>query len=241
MGFLDQATNNIIMDAVLTDKGREFLARNDGSFSIYKFAAADDEIDYTIIPQFGRTVGKEKITKNTPVTEAQTNGLLDLKYKLVSISNPNLIRMPNLSLASPTSTTIAMTKGQGSVAIQTVVIEQDIVNENTMDVELVDGLFLVTAHADFVRVSQGTNNRTSTMTAINESSDRIKSYLVPRDSTLTQKNGAKLTLNLLTKPISDQQFEIYGNYSNKSQITTYVEVQGIASGERITLQVNISK
>ena len=34
MGFLQNDTNNIIVDAVLTDLGREFLARNDGSFSI---------------------------------------------------------------------------------------------------------------------------------------------------------------------------------------------------------------
>ena len=63
MGFLDHSTNNIIIDAVLTDTGRAFLARNDGSFSIVKFAFGDDEVDYSIIQKFGRTVGKEKISK----------------------------------------------------------------------------------------------------------------------------------------------------------------------------------
>ena len=38
MGFLDNSTNNIIVDAVLTDYGRELLSRNDGSFSIVKFS-----------------------------------------------------------------------------------------------------------------------------------------------------------------------------------------------------------
>ena len=38
MGFLDHSTNNIIVDAVLTDAGRKTLARNDGSFAISKFA-----------------------------------------------------------------------------------------------------------------------------------------------------------------------------------------------------------
>ena len=37
MGFLDHSTNNIIVDAVLTDKGRQMLSRNDGSFSITRF------------------------------------------------------------------------------------------------------------------------------------------------------------------------------------------------------------
>lgn len=63
MGFLDHSTNNIIVDAVLTDLGRQALARNDGSFSIYQFALGDDEIDYGIVREFGRTVGKEKIEK----------------------------------------------------------------------------------------------------------------------------------------------------------------------------------
>ena len=49
MGFLDHSTNNIILDAVLTDTGRKFLSRNDGSFSITKFALGDDEVDYSLI------------------------------------------------------------------------------------------------------------------------------------------------------------------------------------------------
>ena len=42
MGFLDHSTNNIILDAVLTDYGRQALAANDGSFSIFKFAFSDE-------------------------------------------------------------------------------------------------------------------------------------------------------------------------------------------------------
>ena len=61
MGFLDHSTNNIIIDAVLTDKGRERLARNNGTFRIVHYGFADDEVDYTLIKKFGRTVGKEKI------------------------------------------------------------------------------------------------------------------------------------------------------------------------------------
>ena len=44
MGFLNQSTNIIIVDAVLTDLGRQFLSRNDGSFNIVKFALGDSEI-----------------------------------------------------------------------------------------------------------------------------------------------------------------------------------------------------
>ena len=38
----------VTVDAVLTKKGRELLARNDGSFQITQFSLADDEVDYTI-------------------------------------------------------------------------------------------------------------------------------------------------------------------------------------------------
>jgi hypothetical protein len=103
MGFLDHSTNNIIIDAVLTDKGRELLALNNGSFRIQHYAFGDDEVDYTLIKKFGRTVGKEKIEKNTPVFEAQTSSILALKYALTTLADPNLIALPYLSL----STTIA--------------------------------------------------------------------------------------------------------------------------------------
>ena len=47
MAILNNTT--ITVDAVLTTKGRELLARNDGSFQITQFALADDEIDYNLL------------------------------------------------------------------------------------------------------------------------------------------------------------------------------------------------
>ena len=46
MGYLNNSV--ITIDAILTTKGRELLAANDGSFRITQFALADDEIDYTL-------------------------------------------------------------------------------------------------------------------------------------------------------------------------------------------------
>ena len=46
MGYLNN--NTITVDAILTKRGRELLARNDGSFKITQFALSDDEIDYTL-------------------------------------------------------------------------------------------------------------------------------------------------------------------------------------------------
>jgi hypothetical protein len=46
MGYLDNTS--VVVDAILTKKGRELLSRQDGSFKITQFALADDEIDYSL-------------------------------------------------------------------------------------------------------------------------------------------------------------------------------------------------
>ena len=75
MGFLDHTTNNIIVDAVLTDVGRSKLAQSGvtGGLNIVKYAFADNEVDYTLLKKYGETVGREKIEKNTPIFEANTD------------------------------------------------------------------------------------------------------------------------------------------------------------------------
>ena len=46
MGYLNNATT--VLDAVLTKKGRELLARGQNEFNISRFALADDEVDYSL-------------------------------------------------------------------------------------------------------------------------------------------------------------------------------------------------
>ena len=46
MGYLNNQV--VTVDAILTKKGREAMAKNDGSFQITQFSLADDEIDYTL-------------------------------------------------------------------------------------------------------------------------------------------------------------------------------------------------
>ena len=118
MGFLDHSTNNIIVDAVLTDLGREILSKATSTENfIFSYAFADDEVDYTVIKKYGPVVGKEKIEKNTPVFEASTNSHLGVKYFLQTSENP-LVTQPTLSLSlngvnaltgSVATTTLTMT------------------------------------------------------------------------------------------------------------------------------------
>ena len=67
MGYLDNAT--ITVDAILTKKGRELLARGDGSFKITQFALADDEVDYNLFdvthPNGSDSFGK--VIENMPL------------------------------------------------------------------------------------------------------------------------------------------------------------------------------
>jgi len=237
MGFLDQSTNNIIVDAVLTDKGRQALSRNDGSFSIVKFAFTDEEVDYTIVKQFGRTVGKEKIIKNTPVMEAQTHANLAISHKLLGVSNPTLIRLPSLSL-STTSDQLAMTRGQiGTSNTKSVTWEQDIKNENIIDPELTDQSFIVTCNDQFIKLAK--KGRLVPPQSLDQ--DQMATYLLTRDNETTSKRGSRLTLQIQTRSITDAQYTTFGNTSNKEIITTYIQVTGTASGAQKTLEVQISK
>lgn len=85
MGYL----NNVVVtiDAVLTKKGRELLARNDGSFKITQFALADDEIDYTLYnpnhPSGSAFYGEA--IDNMPLLEAFPDENQAMKYKLVTL------------------------------------------------------------------------------------------------------------------------------------------------------------
>jgi hypothetical protein len=229
LGFLQSDTNNIILDAVLTDTGRRFLARNDGSFSTVKFALGDDEVDYGIITKFGRTVGKEKIEKNTPIFEALTNGSLAQKYRCISVSNPSLVRLPILQLESNLNTVSLGTQGTKS---KNLLINQTIVNENQIDAELVDQSFVLELNSLFLYVQGSTPD--------NVDSQRKATYILTRQQGTTSVGGSRLSFTLATQAITDTQFQIFGAVNNKQQITTYVKVYGLQSGAVLDLAVTIT-
>jgi hypothetical protein len=235
MGFLQQDTSNIILDAVLTDTGRRFLAKNDGSFSIIKFAPGDDEVDYTLIEKFGRTVGKEKIEKNTPVFEALTNGNYAQKNRMVSISNPNLTKLPNLQLQGEgvDSTSNVVSIGNTTVKKRTITLFQNIVNEQSIDVELRDQAFIVDCHNLFLQILGSAPD--------NIDGNQRATYILTRDAGETSVGGSKLTFTLATKAILESQFQIYGARSNKNLISTFVKVSGVQSGAVLEFEVQINK
>ena len=85
MGYLDNT--QVIVDAVLTKRGRELLARNDGSFRITQFALADDEINYSLWNEDhpnGSQFAGEAI-ENGPLLEAFPDENNIMIHKLVSL------------------------------------------------------------------------------------------------------------------------------------------------------------
>tara|TARA_R110001592_G_scaffold283661_4_gene551644 strand:- start:4973 stop:5668 length:696 start_codon:yes stop_codon:yes gene_type:complete len=85
MGYLDNSS--ITVDAILTKRGRELLARNDGSFRITQFALGDDEIDYTLFNENhpnGTQYSGEAI-ENMPILEAFPDETAVMKHKLITL------------------------------------------------------------------------------------------------------------------------------------------------------------
>ena len=97
MGYLDNTS--ITVDAILTKRGRELLARGDGSFRITQFALADDEIDYTLYnpnnPSGSAFYGQA--IDNMPLLEAFADESQIMKYKLATLPR-GTATLPVLSL-----------------------------------------------------------------------------------------------------------------------------------------------
>jgi hypothetical protein len=97
MGYLNNSV--VTVDAILTKKGRELLARGDGSFKITQFALADDEIDYTLYNPshpLGSAFYGEAI-ESLPLLEAFPDETQIMKYKLTTLPR-GTAKLPILDL-----------------------------------------------------------------------------------------------------------------------------------------------
>ena len=110
MGFLNNTT--ITIDAVLTKRGRELLARGRNEFAVTKFALSDDEVDYrlwdTAHPNGTNYYGA--VIENMPLLEPVSDETQALKYKLVTLPKETS-RLPILDVAV---STLAFSQGGGN-------------------------------------------------------------------------------------------------------------------------------
>ena len=84
MAYLDNST--VTVDAILTKKGREILARS-GQLNITRFALADDEVDYDLYNPT-HTLGSNyygAVIENMPILEAVPDQSQMMRFKLITL------------------------------------------------------------------------------------------------------------------------------------------------------------
>ena len=103
MGFLDNTS--ITVDAILTKKGRELLARGQNEFKITKFALADDEVDYSLYDTSHPNGSNfyAAVIENMPLLEAFVDENQLMRYKLITLPKETN-KLPKVSVGSESLT-----------------------------------------------------------------------------------------------------------------------------------------
>jgi hypothetical protein len=215
MGYLNNSV--VTVDAILTKKGRELLAKNDGSFRITQFALADDEIDYTQYnpthPSGSAYYGQA--IEGMPLLEAFPDDTQVMKYKLVTLPR-GTSKMPILDLGY---NSIVLKQG-ASLAItpQTLnYLGADTLSEaNGYSATIADVRLLSSFTGLGVNVQQEQINVTETL------------------GTSVSKNVVGTTINLTATTVNTL-------FGNQTEITSTITVVGRDSGARLTVPVKITK
>lgn len=114
MGYLDNST--VTVDAILTLKGRELLAKGNNAFNITQFALGDDEIDYSLW-NTDHPLGTDYygiIIENMPITEAIPDETQALRSKLITLPK-STTNVPVVSVAGAKTFTFTGAAGQSWV------------------------------------------------------------------------------------------------------------------------------
>ncbi len=220
MGFLQQDTNNIILDAVLTTEGRRALAANNGTFRVTHFSLGDDEVDYGIVTKFGRAVGRQKIELNTPVFEALTNENLEALSRLITISDDTQTVLSTMTTSFSSGDTLlfnTVLSNAGNVVVTTV--QSAGANAREIPVEIRDQVLQVSVDRRFLTLGNQRPFSTTGNTA---------HYNV----TVTNPQDAQPSFSFTLTPASlgESSFTTFGNTADKTTIMTTVRVQGRQSG-----------
>ena len=149
MGYLDNTS--VIVDAILTKKGRELLSRQDGSFNITQFALADDEIDYTLYNEShpdGSAFYGEAI-EALPLIEAIPNENNTMVSKLITLPR-GTTKIPVLQIQS---TTIIVGRG-GTFTITPQTLNFDSATESSYSFTIADRRLIQSGNAG----GEGFNN-----------------------------------------------------------------------------------
>lgn len=217
MGYLNNSV--VTVDAILTKKGRELLARGDGSFRITQFALADDEIDYTLYntthPSGSAYYGEA--IENMPLLEAFPDETQIMKYKLATLPR-GTAKLPILeagyaSITLKQGASLTITPQTLNFLGTSQAFESSGYTVTIADVRLLSnftGVGINTADAERL-------NATTTL------------------GTNVSKTVIGTSINLTGTTINT----LYG--SSSSTLTSTVTIIGRDSGARITIPINVTK
>ncbi len=234
MGFQDNS-DEIIVDAVLTDQGRERLARNDGSFEIVRYRFADDEIDYRFWNELTSSDSKDLKILDTPVLEASVHETIGLKYPLITIRNSKLQYIPSL-VAQPSSIAVKEITDQQGGGVDVVVSQRTSTNVQIIPPEIVDSNYKIDVNNDLLFLSNET--------PISISPFGIASYVVGASAgRQTSAGGSELRFNLRVQTLNSETFDILvgANVVKPRVISSFIRVTGQQSGMQLDIPVTITE
>lgn len=232
MGFQDNS-GEIFLDAVLTDEGRERLARNDGTFYVVRFRLGDDEIDYRFWNELTGSDSKDRKILDTPVYEAFTNEVVALRYPLVTVRNARLQFLPTM-VAKPTAVTLR--EQNDSVGGGTdVSVSQEIARSQTIiPSELLDVNYSVEVDNDLIFIN---GEQPVSITPFGTAR-----YVIPAAAgRQTAAGGTECKFNVRVQTLTTEAFDtlVGSNVARPRTISTTIVVTGQQSGMNVQIPVSI--
>jgi hypothetical protein len=222
MGYLNNQV--VTVDAILTNKGRELLAKNDGSFRITQFALADDEIDYTLYNPThpsGSSFYGEAI-QNMPLLEAFPIETQIMKYKLATLPR-GTAKLPVLDLGYS-----AVTLVQGASLAITPQTLNYLGNNQTYETSG------YSATISDVRLM-------STFTGVGINTDAAAAANTAASANSTTTLGTNVSATVIGSQINLRATTVNTLFGSNTQLSATLTVVGLDSGARLTIPITINK
>ena len=218
MGYLNNSI--VTVDAILTTKGRQLLAQNDGSFRITQFALADDEIDYTLYnpTQPSGSAYYGEAIQNMPLLEAFPLETQVMKYKLVTLPR-GTAKMPILDLGYS-----AIVIKQGANLALT---PQTLNYTGGNQVETAGYTFTISDVRLF-----------STFEAVGVNTPAVQALNITNATTTL---GTSVSRTVVGTTLNMRATTINTLFGSNTQLQATLTVEGRDSGARITIPVTVTK
>ena len=217
MGYLNNQV--VTVDAILTKKGRELMAKNDGTFKITQFSLADDEIDYTLYNPThpsGSSFYGEAID-NMPLLEAFPDETQAMKYQLTTLPR-GTAKLPVLDLGYS-----AITLKQGASLAITPQTLSYLGNAQAFETS---GYSATISDVRLLNTFSGVGVNTEAANEANVSATTTIGTNVSKTIIGTQINLRATTVNTL--------------FGTNTSIAATLTVIGLDSGARITIPITIT-